>query len=712
MNSTDPVPIGRRVSLLGASFLLPWLPLCAADAGDRRGGYSDGRSSATLRLEATDAGVILRHGGGPGDCDQFGAREALIFEENGVYHLFYDGAGPRGWLACLATSKDLQNWEKAGPILDFGRPGENDSAAACSPWVYSDGTNWHMFYLGTPKATPAPHFIPSFPYLTMKAKSSTLGGPWIKQPDVVPFTCQPGTYYGVTASPGHIARQGDEYLMFFSAAANDGRGTHRTLGVARTKDLDHPWILDPGPIVPAAEQIENASLYYEPTNRMWFLFTNHIGLEPGRGEYTDAVWVYWTHDLNQWNPKQKAVVLDGKNCSWSKKCIGMPSVIKVGDRLAILYDAPGGESTSHMNRDLGLAWLNLPLAPPDGSAAAGDAAIDSETRARWSAPYRGWHYWPDHVVPARPVVGTITNLLGTDVPTVYQIPGSDRYYMSFIGFDGRGYQSFVAESDDLVRWGNYRLAMGYGPANEFDHGGRVIGAFLYESYDIKAPRRLKRRDGLFWTLYGAYPRQGGYELRPGYEGVAVSDDGFNWRRAQEQPILSVHDAGCGAWEKDCIYQPWLLEHAGQFLNFYNAAAGPLEQTGVAFSSDLFTWTRHAGNPVIPIRPGGYDERFSSDPKVFRDGDHWTMFYFGVGRGGAHIMVAFSRDLLQWTADPEPLYKAGGNPSGLDRQYAHKTSLVYHPPSDTFYLYYNAVPGRADATGGRGIGLLTSRKVAP
>jgi hypothetical protein len=43
----------------------------------------------------------------------------------------------------------------------------------------------------------------------------------------------------------------------------------------------------------------------------------------------------------------------------------MPSVVKVGKRLAIFYDAPGGESTSHMRRSLGLAWLELPLLPPE-----------------------------------------------------------------------------------------------------------------------------------------------------------------------------------------------------------------------------------------------------------------------------------------------------------------------------------------------------------
>jgi len=70
--------------------------------------YSDGRPSAHLRMDAKDQGVILKHGDGPGQCDIYGAREALIFKENDIYHLFYDGAGPPGWRACLATSKDLK----------------------------------------------------------------------------------------------------------------------------------------------------------------------------------------------------------------------------------------------------------------------------------------------------------------------------------------------------------------------------------------------------------------------------------------------------------------------------------------------------------------------------------------------------------------------------------------------------------------------------
>jgi len=330
--------------------------------------------------------------------------------------------------------------------------------------------------------------------------------------------------------------------------------------------------------------------------------------------------------------------------------------------------------------------------------------IDRATLDTWSAPYRGWHYWPGHVIVSEPRIPGREKFRNTDVPCVYQRPGEEgKWHMSYIAFNGEGYNSFVAESTNLVDWTNDRLAMGFGPPNTYDHGGCVIGAFLYESYDIKAPRVLKQREGKYWTLYGAYPRQGGYELRPGYEGVALSDDGLTWRRARDVPILAVQDPDCGLWERDCIYQPWLVEHRGRFFNFYNAANGSVEQTGLAFSTDLLNWMRYPANPVIRNRAGGFDEQFASDPKVFRDGDHWTMFYFGVGRGGAHIMAAFSHDLVHWTAHPEPLYRAGGHPTGLDRQYAHKISLLYRPELDMFYLFYCAVGDQ-----GRGIGLITSK----
>jgi predicted GH43/DUF377 family glycosyl hydrolase len=338
------------------------------------------------------------------------------------------------------------------------------------------------------------------------------------------------------------------------------------------------------------------------------------------------------------------------------------------------------------------------------SAQEASQPIDAATLNQWSSPYRGWTYYPEPVIPADFKIPGAEDFHSYDVPCVFQLEGQPNiWYMTFIGFNGQGYNSFVVESSDLIHWKNPRLAMGFGAKGEFDYGGCVVGAYLYESWDIQAPRTLKRKDGKYWTLYGCYPRQGAYELRPGYEGVATSDDGMRWQRASDNPVLSVFQSDCKAWEKDCIYQPWVVEHEGTYYNFYNAANEGIEQAGVALSNDMIHWVRYPMNPVICSRKGGYDEVFASDAKVFRDNDHWTMFYFGVGRGGASIMIAFSRDLLHWTSDPEPLYKFGGHPGGLDQQYAHKISLVKNPKNGVYYMYYCAVGNK-----GRTIGLLTSK----
>ena len=292
----------------------------------------------------------------PGGCED----PRIIETEDSLFVLAYTSWNYKVARLSIAVSRDLIHWEKKGPVLELGKKNEPDSRSASYGTTYFDGNKWHMFYLGTPNVTPAPDFIPSFPYLNMKAESGSPFGPWIKKREIVPFAPKEGTFYSSTASPGFIVKNNGEFMMFFSAADYTIK---RTICIARTRNLDTPWKIDSLPIVPPEEQIENSSLYFEQSNQTWFLFTNHIGIDDD-GEYTDAVWVYWSQDLNRWNPDNKAVVLDRENCKWSHRCIGLPSVIKYKNRLAVLYDAPGDNSISHMKRSLGLAFMNLPLNPP------------------------------------------------------------------------------------------------------------------------------------------------------------------------------------------------------------------------------------------------------------------------------------------------------------------------------------------------------------
>ena len=326
----------------------------------------DNRAVATRRMDALDHGIVLAHG--PEDFDKFGARDVWVFRDEDGYYMHYDAAGDVGWLAALATSPDGINWTKQGTVLELGGEDDPDSESASYATTYYDGNQWHMFYMGTPNTSPAPDNIPAFPYRTLKAKSNTPTGPWIKQRDVIPLNTVDDTYYSVTATPGNIIKHDNEHLQIFSSATYVGDSIKRTLGIASTNDLNAAWKISEAPILPLEEQIENVALYYEDAADLWFLFTNHVAIEQlANGqivEYTDALWVYWSDDLFKWNPENKAIVLDRQNCTWSPTIIGLPSALKIGDCLALYYDGNREAGYGHMQRDIGLAWLELPLHPP------------------------------------------------------------------------------------------------------------------------------------------------------------------------------------------------------------------------------------------------------------------------------------------------------------------------------------------------------------
>lgn len=334
--------------------------------------YTDHRPAATFHLTGvSDQGVVLRHGDGPAGVDRYGARDVWVFPDNGMFYMHYDAEGSDGWLCNLATSIDLRHWRKQGPVLALGPPGSIDAGSASYCTTYYESAVWHMFYLGTPNTTPAPDRVPQFPYQTLEAVSSSPSGPWRKTAMKPPFEAVPGTYYGVTASPGQIVRQGSDYLQFFSAAALDRNGkVYRTISIARASSLDEAWHVDRMPALPVTEQIENSAIYHQ-ADGTWFLFTNHVGISADGREYTDAIWMYWTRNPSKWLPADKALVLDGASSSWSKLIIGLPSTVLTADgKLALFYDGLQANvfparARVHMNRDIGLALIQLPIKLPE-----------------------------------------------------------------------------------------------------------------------------------------------------------------------------------------------------------------------------------------------------------------------------------------------------------------------------------------------------------
>ena len=77
-----------------------------------------------------------------------------------------------------------------------------------------------------------------------------------------------------------------------------------------------------------------------------------------------------------------------------------------------------------------MAWAGLRAdagIPATAPARPQAQSIDQATLDQWSAKFRNWHYWPGHVIGPSPKIEGFDNILGTDVPTVYQIPGDPKW---------------------------------------------------------------------------------------------------------------------------------------------------------------------------------------------------------------------------------------------------------------------------------------------
>jgi predicted GH43/DUF377 family glycosyl hydrolase len=272
-----------------------------------------------------------------------------------------------------------------------------------------------------------------------------------------------------------------------------------------------------------------------------------------------------------------------------------------------------------------------------------------------------------------------------DVPFVFV--HNNKYHMLYTGFDGIGYQSALAVSDDLINWSHKGVILKRDKNNKWDSIGACATWMIKESNNLYDTPRLTRVHGRYWLVYHSYPSDG-YENGPAEIGLAWTEDEnlLNWHKL-DQPVFSWRDGD--DWEAGGLYKACIIRNNDLWYMFYNAknrADRWTEQTGVATSSDLLTWERAKTNPVLKVTPGSWDERFVSDPYVVSDGKIWLNFYFGLGSGHAQEGLAYSRNLTDWHKLPMPIITSG-LPGSLDERHAHKASIFYE--NDVLYHFYCA-----------------------
>jgi len=309
-------------------------------------------------------------------------------------------------------------------------------------------------------------------------------------------------------------------------------------------------------------------------------------------------------------------------------------------------------------------------------------AAAADPVARYRTPFK----YGKLVLAASTEPGTFDSR-SVDCPFVFHHQG--RFYMTYVGWDGTGYQTGLASSQNLLDWTKEGCILRRDPASEVTRYNIAMNWILRRN-EMRSPGELKRVRGRFPGVYHAYPNAG-LEEGPAVIGLAWSDDLRQWQI--EQPCLRPDDGA--EWERGGLYKPCLVEDGGVYYLFYNAknqGRSWREQTGVATSRDLKSWERFRGNPIIANgAAGSWDERFASDPCVLLDGRRWAFFYYSLDRQGK------ARDLLALGDGPFRAAKVSeilidvGPPGSVDSTFAHKPSVVYH--AGDLYHFYCAVSGK-------------------
>jgi len=285
-----------------------------------------------------------------------------------------------------------------------------------------------------------------------------------------------------------------------------------------------------------------------------------------------------------------------------------------------------------------------------------------------------------------------------DSPSIFKYDG--KWYMIFIGMNSIGYETYLAESEDLLNWEKLGKILTF--REDTWDALQVAGYISLQDHKWGGTNQLQTYVDKYWLSYlgGALP---GYETDPLAIGIAWTFNpnlAHEWTRL-DGPVISRDQPDVREFEKITQYKSNVIYDRDKatgysFVMYYNGKdSSAHESIGMAVSDDMTTWSRYGEQPVIDNGSG-----ITGDPQVVRIGDVWVMFYFGAfWKPKAFDTFACSYDLVNWT-------KWEGNhliqPSeSWDNKYAHKPWVVKH--EGIVYHFYCAVGDH-----GRVIALATSK----
>lgn len=288
--------------------------------------------------------------------------------------------------------------------------------------------------------------------------------------------------------------------------------------------------------------------------------------------------------------------------------------------------------------------------------------------------------------------------LGVDHPKVFVHNG--RFYLSYIGYDGVGYQSALAVSDDLIHWKKLGLFFRRGDStNAWDRLGRVVSGYVSVS-DFRENTELLRKDGRYWLTYHAYPEQG-YEGGGAANGLAwaESPDSLEWHCC-DQPIFEKNPEP-GRWDSGGLYSAQILrmrdgwklcysgkEKVGWPWHEQSSFADPVDDT-------FLHWKRRDAPPAMKTGEYPWCSRFCGgiDIRFDRATNRFVGYFMGFDGRHCGMGIRFSEDGEHYRAYSEMILKPGPKGS-LDETHAHKIAHAWLN-GDLYLIYCSVRPLRTD-----------------
>jgi hypothetical protein len=129
----------------------------------------------------------------------------------------------------------------------------------------------------------------------------------------------------------------------------------------------------------------------------------------------------------------------------------------------------------------------------------------TEPQSRYATPYKY-----GQLVLASSRDSNAFDSRSVDCPFVFQDRGL--FYMTYIGWDGTGYQTGLASSFDLLQWRKLGLILARDSSSPITRYNVAMNWILREPA-LRSPGRLRKLHGRFLGVYHAYPNSG-YESGP------------------------------------------------------------------------------------------------------------------------------------------------------------------------------------------------------